>query len=95
MKDGRTITGRRLNEDTFTVQLIDDKERLHSLVKSDMRSYVVETKSPMPSYAATLTGDEAGRRRRVPAHPERSDESHEDATSPSVIVARRCRRAGA
>ena len=38
MKDGRTITGRRLNEDTFTVQIIDDKERLHSLAKSDMRS---------------------------------------------------------
>ena len=58
MKDGRTITGRRLNEDTFTVQLIDDKERLHSLVKSDMRSYVVETKSLMPSYAGKLTEDE-------------------------------------
>ena len=58
MKDGRTITGRRLNEDTFTVQVIDDKERLHSLVKSDMRSYVVETKSLMPSYAGKLTEDE-------------------------------------
>ena len=45
MKDGRTITGRRLNEDTYTVQLIDDKERLHSIAKSDIRSYVVETKS--------------------------------------------------
>ena len=58
MKDGRTITGRRLNEDTYTVQMIDDKERLLSIAKSDMRSYVVETKSPMPSYAATLTADE-------------------------------------
>jgi len=58
MKDGRTITGRRLNEDTFTVQVIDDKERLHSLVKSDMRNYVVETKALMPSYAGKLTEDE-------------------------------------
>jgi cytochrome c oxidase cbb3-type subunit III len=58
MKDGRTISGRRLNEDTYTVQLIDTGERLHSLAKADMRSYVVETTSTMPSYAARLTGDE-------------------------------------
>jgi putative heme-binding domain-containing protein len=58
MKDGRTITGRRLNEDTYTVQLIDDKERLHSLTKSDMRNYVVETKSTMPAYAGKLTDAE-------------------------------------
>lgn len=58
MKDGRAISGRRLNEDTYTVQLIDDKERLHSLAKSDMRNYVVETKSPMPVYAGKLTDAE-------------------------------------
>ncbi|HXH24358.1 MAG TPA: c-type cytochrome [Vicinamibacterales bacterium] len=57
-KDGRTITGRRLNEDTFTVQLVDDQERLHSLVKSELRSYAVETRSPMPSYRDRLTPDE-------------------------------------
>jgi putative heme-binding domain-containing protein len=57
-KDGRTMTGRRLNEDTFTVQVIDEKEQLHSLVKADLRSFVVETTSPMPSYASRLTPDE-------------------------------------
>jgi putative heme-binding domain-containing protein len=57
-KDGRTITGRRLNEDTYTVQVIDREERLHSFTKADLRSYVVETKSPMPSYAARLSEDE-------------------------------------
>lgn len=57
-KDGRTISGRRLNEDTYTVQLIDDEEQLHSLVKADLRSFVVETTSPMPSYAERLTADE-------------------------------------
>ena len=56
MKDGKTIiTGRRLNEDTFTVQLIDEKERLHSIAKSDMKAYQVETKSPMPSSTGKLT----------------------------------------
>jgi putative heme-binding domain-containing protein len=58
MKDGRTFAGRRLNEDTFTVQLIDDKERLMSLVKKDIRAMDVSTKSTMPAYASTLSADE-------------------------------------
>ena len=59
MKDGKTIiAGRRLNEDTFTVQLIDENERLHSIAKSDMKAYEVQTKSPMPSYAGKLTASE-------------------------------------
>jgi putative heme-binding domain-containing protein len=57
-KNGRTLSGRRLNEDTLTVQLIDDAERLHSISKSDIKSYAVETKSTMPSYTARLTQDE-------------------------------------
>ena len=56
--DGRTITGRRLNEDTKTVQLIDSEERLVSIAKRDVRSLVVETTSPMPSYASRFTTDE-------------------------------------
>lgn len=57
-KAGETIMGRRLNEDTYTVQLIDDQERLRSIAKSDMRTFVVETTSPMPSYAQSLTADD-------------------------------------
>ena len=33
-KAGQTINGRRLNEDTFSVQLIDERERLLSIDKS-------------------------------------------------------------
>ena len=33
--DGREIKGRRLNEDTYTVQVIDDQERLLSFDKAD------------------------------------------------------------
>ena len=58
MKNGRTVNGRRLNEDTLTVQLIDDAERLHSISKSDIKSYTVETRSTMPSYKGRLTQDE-------------------------------------
>jgi putative heme-binding domain-containing protein len=57
-RDGRTIRGRRLNEDTFTVQLIDEQERLVSLAKADLREYELAKSSPMPSVATTLTADE-------------------------------------
>jgi len=52
---GKVITGRRLNEDTYTVQIIDSDERLVSLVKSDLREYVVLKTSTMPSFKNTLT----------------------------------------
>lgn len=57
-KDGTTITGRRLNEDTFAVQILDDQDRLRSLIKADLREYTVIKTSPMPSYRQTLTAAE-------------------------------------
>jgi putative heme-binding domain-containing protein len=58
MKDGRTIAGRRLNEDTYTVQVIDAQERLLSIAKADVRTLTVETRSPMPAYATRFTPEE-------------------------------------
>jgi putative heme-binding domain-containing protein len=49
-RQGVTITGRRLNEDTHTLQVIDGDERLHSFSKSDLREYTLLTTSSMPSY---------------------------------------------
>jgi putative heme-binding domain-containing protein len=57
-RDGTVINGRRLNEDTYTVQLIDDRERLVSLNKTDLREYTISTTSPMPSYKNTLSADD-------------------------------------
>lgn len=57
-REGRTIRGRRLNEDTFSVQIIDDEERLVSLLKTDLREYEVGKTSTMPPAAKTLTADE-------------------------------------
>lgn len=57
-KDGTVVTGLRLNEDTYSVQLLDDKEQLVSLLKGDLREYVVLTTSRMPSYRETLTSGE-------------------------------------
>ena len=57
-RDGKVITGRRLNEDTYTVQLIDTNERLISLLKSDLREYAVLKTSTMPSYKDKLSAAE-------------------------------------
>ena len=57
-RDGRVISGRRLNEDTYTVQLIDQNQRLVSLDKADLREYSVLQTSPMPSYKDKLSSQE-------------------------------------
>lgn len=56
--NGETITGRILNEDTFSIQLITTKEKLMSVSKSDLSSYEFLKKSPMPSYRDKLSADE-------------------------------------
>ncbi len=56
--DGKVVTGRRLNEDTYSVQLVDSGEHLISLMKADLREYKVIPVSPMPSYRDKLTADE-------------------------------------
>jgi putative heme-binding domain-containing protein len=57
-RDGRTIRGRRLNEDTHTLQLIDEQETLVSLTKADLRSLELSPVSAMPPATKTLTADE-------------------------------------
>jgi putative heme-binding domain-containing protein len=57
-RDGRTIRGRRLNEDTYTVQLLDEQERLVSLNKADLRTYDFVLEAAMPAADRTLAPDE-------------------------------------
>jgi len=57
-RDGTVINGRRLNEDTYRLQIIDDRERLLSLVKADLREYTIAKTSPMPSFNGTLSDEE-------------------------------------
>jgi putative heme-binding domain-containing protein len=57
-RDGTVVIGRRLNEDTHSIQLIDDKERLVSLDKSQLRELTVRKTSPMPSYQGKLSAQE-------------------------------------
>ena len=57
-QNGTTITGRLLNQDTFTVQLLDSKEQLVSLSRSDLREFTFVKDSPMPSYRGKLSAEE-------------------------------------
>jgi cytochrome c oxidase cbb3-type subunit 3 len=57
-RDGKVVNGRRLNEDTYTVQLIDEQERLVSLTKSDLREFTVVKTTPMSSYKDTFSAQE-------------------------------------
>jgi putative heme-binding domain-containing protein len=55
---GRTIRGRRVNEDTYSVQLVTDAGELATVEKKDLKSMDRAKTSPMPSVAKSLTGDE-------------------------------------
>ena len=55
---GATVTGRLLNQDAFTVQLMDANERLLTFSKTDLKEYAFVDKSPMPSYAGRLSPKE-------------------------------------
>jgi putative heme-binding domain-containing protein len=58
LKDGTRLTGHLLNQDTFSIQLLDSNERLQSLAKANLRDYTYVKDSPMPSYRDTLTAAE-------------------------------------
>jgi putative heme-binding domain-containing protein len=48
-KGGESVTGRLLNQDTFSVQLMDQQERLRSFSKADLAEHGF-VDSPMPAY---------------------------------------------
>ena len=56
--DGTTVTGRLLNLDTFTVQLIDSNQQLRLFQKSNLKEFDFVSKSPMPSYQGKLSSGE-------------------------------------
>jgi putative heme-binding domain-containing protein len=58
LKDGKTLTGRFLNQDTFSIQLIDATDKLTSIDKSNVRESTVLTTTPMPSFKEKLNAQE-------------------------------------
>jgi putative heme-binding domain-containing protein len=57
-RDGATVTGRLLNQDAFTVQLLDSKEQLRTMQRADLKEFAFIDKSPMPPYRGKLSPEE-------------------------------------
>jgi cytochrome c oxidase cbb3-type subunit 3 len=58
-QDGKAYAGIRMNEDTYSIQILDVNEDLHSLAKRDLRTFTVYTKkSRMPDYGKAFTASE-------------------------------------
>jgi len=55
--EGKTITGVTLNEDSFTVQLMDVNEKIYLLDKEKLRSFKKSRTSLMPAYDASQLSD--------------------------------------
>jgi putative heme-binding domain-containing protein len=56
--DGKTVTGRLLNQDAFSVQLIDSSSQLRSFKKSSLREFTIVTTNPMPSYVDKMNAQD-------------------------------------
>jgi putative heme-binding domain-containing protein len=56
--DGKTVTGRILNQDGFSVQLIDSSDQLKSFQKAGLREFEIVTTNPMPSYATKMSAQD-------------------------------------
>jgi cytochrome c oxidase cbb3-type subunit 3 len=57
-RSGQEVSGLRVNEDSFTIQIKDVNNRFWSYRKSDLVSLKSEKKSAMPGYAAKLAPSE-------------------------------------
>jgi len=57
-KDGVTVTGRLLNLDTFTVQMMDSNDQWRAFLKSNLKEFDFVDRSPMPSYQGKLSPGE-------------------------------------
>ncbi len=55
--DGKEIKGVTLNEDSFTVQIMDSNEEIHLLDKSKLRSFQKNRTSTMPVYKPDTLSD--------------------------------------
>ena len=55
--DGKQIKGVTLNEDSFSVQVMDTTEQIHLLEKDKLRSFEKSRQSAMPKYGPDLLSD--------------------------------------
>jgi len=57
-KSGAVVTGRLLNQSTFSVQIMDSTQRLRAFDRADLKEFVIMRTSEMPSYRGTLDTQE-------------------------------------
>lgn len=57
-EDGKAVSGTRMNEDTFSVQLIDASGRLVSLSKESLSEFAVDRTSGMPAFEGQIEGSD-------------------------------------
>jgi putative heme-binding domain-containing protein len=55
--DGQEIKGVTLDEDQFTLQMMDTTEQIHLFEKDKLRSTKTSRESLMPSYSPTILND--------------------------------------
>ena len=56
--DGRSFTGKLLNQDVDSVQILDSKDELRAFQKSTLRTFDFVSTPPMPSYREKLNAEE-------------------------------------
>ena len=56
--DGKTITGRLLRHDGFSVQMMDSNSQLRSFQKANLRKFEIVTTNPMTSYANQMSAQD-------------------------------------
>jgi putative heme-binding domain-containing protein len=57
-KDGATVTGKLLNQDAISVQLMNPKEELKTYLRTNLREYTIIDKGLMPSVEGKLTAQQ-------------------------------------
>jgi hypothetical protein len=55
--EGKKITGVAMNEDAFTVQMMDADEKIYLLEKDKLRSFEKSRESLMPPYDVKMLSD--------------------------------------
>jgi putative heme-binding domain-containing protein len=56
--DGRTVVGKILNQDGYSVQLVDATGQLATYTKSGLLEFTIVDANPMPSFANKITGQD-------------------------------------
>src|SRR5262249_61444282 len=57
MKDGQRLRGVKKNEDVFSIQVMDQRERIQGYLKADLKEVIYEKESLMPVFSAQRLSD--------------------------------------